>query len=97
MNIKSTLLIKITCLLLAINANANEEDEGPSNRIDFGNSYVQGQSIKSGAVYLMNRKKNVIESMLKKRETYREDILAEYPEYRDEQDLKDKYAESTTE
>lgn len=69
--------------------NANEED-GPTNKIDFGNSYVQGQSIKSGAVYLMNRKKNEIQSMLKKRTTYREDILAAYPEFRDESDDTDK-------
>lgn len=56
------------------------EPEAASNRIDFGNSYVSGQSIKSGAVYLMNRKKNEITSMLKPRESYRTEILDEYPE-----------------
>lgn len=45
------------------------------NRIDFGNSYIMGQSIKSGAVYLMHRKKSDISSMLKSRENYRDEIL----------------------
>ncbi len=44
-------------------------------RIDFGNSYIMGQSIKSGAVYLMHRKKSDIKSMLKSREHYRNEIL----------------------
>jgi hypothetical protein len=44
-------------------------------RIDFGNSYILGQSIKSGAVYLMHRKKSDIKSMLKTREDYRKEIL----------------------
>ena len=61
---------------------AASEEDAPTNKIDFGNSYVQGQSIKSGAVYLMNRKKNEIQSMLKKRTSYRHDILDEYPEFR---------------
>lgn len=44
-------------------------------RIDFGNSYIMGQTIKSGAVYLLQRKKSDIKSMLKVREDYREEIL----------------------
>ena len=72
----------IFCLLVSAFAVAEEEADKVSNRIDFGNSYVQGQSIKSGAVYLMNRKKNEITSMLKQRESYRSEILDEYPEYR---------------
>jgi hypothetical protein len=44
-------------------------------RIDFGNSYILGQSIKSGAVYLLHRKKSEIKSMLHYREDYREEIL----------------------
>lgn len=47
-------------------------------RIDFGNSYILGQSIKSGAVYLLQRKKSDIESMLKTREHYREEILEDF-------------------
>jgi hypothetical protein len=44
-------------------------------RIDFGNSYILGQSIKSGAVYLLHRKKSNIKSMLKTRDDYRKEIL----------------------
>ncbi|MDJ0782186.1 MAG: hypothetical protein QNJ22_09455 [Desulfosarcinaceae bacterium] len=56
--------------------------EGGSNglqrRIDFGNSYILGQSIKSGAVYLLHRKKSEIKSMLHYRENYREEILESF-------------------
>ena len=45
------------------------------NRIDFGNTYIIGQTIKSGAVYLLQRKKSEIKSMLKYREDYRNEIL----------------------
>jgi len=45
------------------------------NRIDFGNTYIIGQSIKSGAVYLLQRKKSEIKSMLRYREDYRKEIL----------------------
>lgn len=45
------------------------------NRIDFGNTYIIGQTIKSGAVYLLQRKKSEIKSMLKYREDYRTEIL----------------------
>ncbi len=48
------------------------------NRIDFGNSYIMGQTIKSGAVYLLQRKKSEIKSMLKYRENYREEILEDF-------------------
>lgn len=54
---------------------------GKSNlqkRIDFGNSYIMGQTIKSGAVYLLQRKKSEIKSMLKYRENYREEILEDF-------------------
>jgi hypothetical protein len=51
-----------------------EEDEGLLHRIDFGNAYVMGQSIQSGAVYLLNRKKTDIRSMLREREDFREEI-----------------------
>jgi len=56
--------------------NAGEaENEIKKGRIEFGNSYVMGQSIKSGAVYLTNRKSNAIESMLNLRKDYRSEIL----------------------
>ena len=47
-------------------------------RIDFGNSYIMGQTIKSGAVYLLKRKKSEIKSMLKSRENYRKEILEDF-------------------
>ncbi|MGD9158883.1 MAG: hypothetical protein PVG39_10785 [Desulfobacteraceae bacterium] len=47
-------------------------------RIDFGNSYILGQSIKSGAVYLLHRKKSDIKSMLETREDYRKEILEDF-------------------
>ena len=55
-------------------ANSTEKNQ-LQKRIDFGNSYIMGQSIKSGAVYLMHRKKSDIKSMLKSRENYRSEIL----------------------
>jgi hypothetical protein len=50
-------------------------DDQLRKRIDFGNSYIMGQRIKSGAVYIMHRKKSNIRSMLKSRENYRDEIL----------------------
>lgn len=47
-------------------------------RIDFSNAHIMGQSIKSGAVYLMHRKKSDIDSMLKVRQDYRAEIKEEY-------------------
>jgi len=48
------------------------------DRIDFGDSHILGQTIKSGAVYLLQRKKSEIKSMLKYREGYREEILEDF-------------------
>jgi len=50
------------------------EDKHLLSRIDFGNAYVMGQSIKSGAVYLLNRKKSDIRSMLEERKDFRKEI-----------------------
>ncbi len=47
-------------------------------RIDFGNAFIMGQTIKSGAVYLLKRKKSDIKSMLKNREDFREEILEDF-------------------
>ena len=44
------------------------------SRIDFGNAYIMGQTIKSGAVYLLNRKQSDIPSMLRPREDFRREI-----------------------
>ena len=48
-------------------------------RIDFGNAFIMGQTIKSGAVYLLKRKKSEIKSMLKSREDFREEIMEDFP------------------
>ncbi|MGA1870645.1 MAG: hypothetical protein ACMUJM_19090 [bacterium] len=56
----------------------NTSEKNLLNRIDFGNSYIIGQTIKSGAVYLLQRKKSEIKSMLKYREDYREEILEDF-------------------
>jgi hypothetical protein len=47
-------------------------------RIDFGNAYIMGQSIKSGAVYLMHRKQSDISSMIDVRVDYRKEIMEDY-------------------
>jgi hypothetical protein len=47
-------------------------------RIDFGNSQILGQSIKSGAVYLMHRKKSDITTMIEVREHYRNEIMEDF-------------------
>jgi len=57
---------------------ANKNEKKLLNRIDFGNSYIMGQSMKSGAVYLMQRKQSEIKSMLDYRKDYREEILEDF-------------------
>ncbi len=59
-------------------ATTPDNPESRLNRIDFGNTYIIGQTIKSGAVYLLQRKKSEIKSMLKYREDYRKEILDGY-------------------
>jgi len=56
----------------------NGSEDRLLERIDFGNSYIRGQTIQSGAVYLLQRKKSDIESLLKPRENYREEILKDF-------------------
>jgi len=55
-------------------SSAAEEEPGLLNRIDFGNAYVMGQTIQSGAVYLLNRKQSDIRSMLRERRDFRAEI-----------------------
>jgi hypothetical protein len=54
-------------------------DSGPAvrgpTRIDFDDRLIQGQTNKSGAVYLYDRKELKIRSMIKKRENFREEIV----------------------
>lgn len=47
---------------------------GPT-RIDFDDRLIQGQTNKSGAVYLYDRKELKIRSMVKKRESFRDEIV----------------------
>lgn len=56
----------------------NNAAPGLQQRIDFGNSYIMGQSIKSGAVYLLHRKQSEINSMLQYRKDYRQEILEDF-------------------
>ena len=55
-----------------------EKTAALQKRIDFGNSYIMGQSIKSGSVYLLNRKRNKISSMLKVRRDFRKEIMEDF-------------------
>ncbi len=59
-------------------ASAGKNERKLYNRIDFGNSHILGQSIKSGAVYLLQRKKSDIKSMLEYRKDYRKEILEDF-------------------
>jgi len=76
---------------------AQENENQQESRIDFGNAYIQGQSIKSGAVYLTNRRKSKIKSLLKTRESYRYEIVKDF--YGGEVELKNSevIAEENTE
>lgn len=47
---------------------------GPT-RIDFDDRLIQGQTNKSGAVYLYDRKELKVRSMIKKRESFRDEIV----------------------
>jgi hypothetical protein len=58
--------------------NRNANSSNLHQRIDFGNAYIMGQSIKSGAVYLLHRKQSDINSMLQYREDYRQEILENF-------------------
>ncbi|MHB8879047.1 MAG: hypothetical protein ACYC8T_35545 [Myxococcaceae bacterium] len=48
---------------------------GPT-RIDFDDRLIQGQTNKSGAVYLYDRKELKTRSMIKKRESFRDEIVS---------------------
>lgn len=47
---------------------------GPT-RIDFDDRLIQGQTNKSGAVYLYDRKELKTRSMVKKKESFRDEII----------------------
>lgn len=86
LKIKACLAFVITMLLSVTpvcagedNATKNSaESKGLQQRIDFGNAYILGQSIKSGAVYLLHRKQSELKGMLEVRQDYREEIMEDY-------------------
>ena len=81
-----TMGLVAACIILMLAPTAKAQEEGPAKkqskdlmqRIDFGTAHILGQSIKSGAVYLMHRKKSDIKNMLEVRENYREEIIEDY-------------------
>ena len=58
----------------AVASSGAPPQRGPT-RIDFDDRLIQGQTNKSGAVYLYDRKELKQRSMIKKRETFREEIV----------------------
>jgi hypothetical protein len=52
---------------------------GPT-RIDFDDRLIQGQTNKSGSVYLYDRKELNVRSMIKKRENFRDEIVSSLDE-----------------
>ena len=59
-------------------ASDGAESTGLQQRIDFSSVQILGQSIKSGAVYLMHRKQSDISTMLKVRQDYRREIMEDF-------------------
>ena len=80
----SATLLLVVLLISTASALAQEGKQGATEhkelqqRIDFGNAQILGQSIKSGAVYLMHRKKSDIKNMLEVRQNYRNEIVEDY-------------------
>lgn len=75
------ILLAVLCLAPPIQAEEKQDGKGQTglqNRIDFGNAYVLGQSIKSGAVYLLHRKQSELKGMIDIREHYRHEIMEDY-------------------
>lgn len=78
------ILSALICIGAVCSVHAEERVEAAPNtsqlqqRIDFGNAQILGQQIKSGAVYLMHRKKSDIKNMLEVRQHYREEIKDDF-------------------
>ena len=84
---RPAIVLVTACMMSAMTAwpAKAQEDESPAKppkglmqRIDFSTAHIMGQSIKSGAVYLMHRKKSDIKNMLEVRENYRAEIIEDY-------------------
>ncbi len=65
-------LICLSGLLLA-----EDDDMVLADRIDFSSARIMGQANDFGAVYLMHRKKNEMNSLLSIRSNYRREVLFE--------------------
>ena len=80
------IVLCLACMTLTWSLASAQEGEGAGDtktaslqsRIDFGNAYIMGQSIKSGSVYLLHRKKSDIDSMLKIRTDFRDKIIEDF-------------------
>lgn len=59
----------------AANGDASGSSVRGPTRIDFDDRLIQGQTNRSGAVYLYDRKELKIRSMIKKRENFRDEII----------------------
>lgn len=81
-----TILVLAAVMLFSpawqVHAQDNKEPhaghKGLQQRIDFGSAQILGQSVKSGAVYLMHRKKSDIKNMLEVRQHYRNEIKEDF-------------------
>lgn len=67
----------VVCAGGEINSSPSQKG-GLQQRIDFGSAQILGQSIKSGAVYLMHRKKSDIVNMIEVRQHYRNEIREDF-------------------
>ncbi len=70
----SGIAIALLSILFASVVQANDDEE-VSDRIDFSSARIMGQANDFGAVYLMHRKQNELNSMLSIRSNYRLEIL----------------------
>jgi hypothetical protein len=74
------ILLFFSASILMADGNGESRPAGKElqQRIDFGNVQILGQSIKSGAVYLMHRKQSDIRNMIKVRQDYRAEIKEDF-------------------
>ena len=81
--IRFLLIASLSVSLAATAAAGDDQNDSVTQkrlqqRIDFGNAQILGQSIKSGAVYLMHRKKSDIQNMIEVRKDYRIEIKEDF-------------------
>ena len=72
--VKGTVSKSESALSESVQASSPPPSRGPT-RIDFDDRLIQGQTNKSGAVYLYDRKELKTRSMIKRRENFREEII----------------------